>query len=274
MTAAGVAIAEDSTVDVIPFQRVVLDVQPNGARVYRATVAGQGRTFDADGTTVTARNALVTDSVEISRFHQFDAASGTFNSGIGPIHLPADIDIAVRRFQMRIQDQVRVRLTIDHTATPAASLLPGGTGFVLVPAPVAPASVTSVVAGTPSLNPVIDAPPDAIAPAVRQFLGDGGVLRVVPPADQPPEAQATLTLSIPVGPDAASAVTVRCEIVVNPHFTLDSAGAFEVARGASIVLRSSDNSPLEAVSLPAGITATAAADQLTINVGAAFGPRR
>jgi hypothetical protein len=127
------------------------------------------------------------------------------------------------------------------------------------------------VTGTPSLNPAIDSPPDPIPAAVQQFLGDGGVLRVVPPADQPPEQPATLTLSIPIGPDAAGAVIVRCEIVVNPHFTLDAAG-FQVARGASIVLRSSDGVPIEAVSPPAGITATAAADQLTIAVDAAFGP--
>jgi hypothetical protein len=272
VTAAGVAVAEDSTFSVIPFQRVAFAVQPNGARVYRATVAGQGTTFDAEGTNVTARGALVTDSVEISRFHQFDPATGSYNSGIGPIHLPADIDIGVRRFQMQIQDLVPLRSTIDHTAAAPASVRPGDAGLILVPAPLAPAPVTSAVTGTPSLTPAIDTPSDAIPAAVQEFLGDGGVLRIIIPTDQPPEQQATLTISIPVGPDAASAVAVRCEIVVDPHFTLESGGAFQVARGASIVLRSSDGASIEGAGTTAGITLTPANDQITVAVDASFGP--
>jgi large repetitive protein len=274
VTMAGLPVAENAILDVIPFQQAVFAVVPDGSRVYRATAGGQGTTFDVDGLAVTARSALGIDDVEISRLHRFNAATGAYDSGIGPIHLPADLDIAVRRFQMRIQDRVPLRATLDHTAAAVANARAGDTGFILVPAQFAPAAVTSAVLGTPSLTPQITSAAAAIPPAVQPFLGDGGVLQVVFPADQPPEQAATVTITIRVGPDAASSVPVRCAVPVDPHFTLEvvGGGAFQVARGASVVLRSSDGTAIDAAGATPGITLTPANDQITVAVDAGFGP--
>jgi hypothetical protein len=273
VTMAGLPVAENATLDVIPFQRAVLAVTPDGARVYRATAAGQGATFAVDGLAVTARSALVTDDVEISRHHRFNAETGAYDSGIGPVHLPADIDIAVRRFAMRVQDRLPLRATVDHTAAAVAAVRPGEGGVILVPAPLAPAPVTSAVAGTSALNPQIGAAAGPVPDAVQPFLGDGGVLQVGFPADQPPEQQATVTITIRVGPDVPSSVPVLCEVVVNPHFTLEmvAGGPFQVARGGSAVLRASDGTAVEgAVAVP-GVTLTpGAGGQVTVSVDAGF----
>lgn len=274
VAAAGIPIAEDSTFEVIPFQRVPFSVTPNGARVYRATVAGQGTTLEADGTAVTAGSALLTEDVEISRFHRFDPDAGAFDSGIGPIHLPADIDIAVRRFQIAIQDRLPFRAVIDHTAEAAASIRAGEIGFVLVPAPIAPvaAPVQATVTGTPPLVPTFDTPTEPAPDNVQAFLGDGGIVRVTLPANQPPEQQETLTITIAVGPDSGSAVAVSSEVVVEPHFTLEAGGPFQVARGASIELRASDGTALAAGPAIANVTLTPAGDRVTVAVDAGFGP--
>ncbi|WP_163367720.1 hypothetical protein, partial [Enterobacter hormaechei] len=82
---------------------------PNGARHYRATVTRPGNLFDAADLVVTTRGSAGQEDIEISRFHAFDAATGRYASGIGPFHLPADIDIAVRRFQLRIGNTLSLR---------------------------------------------------------------------------------------------------------------------------------------------------------------------
>lgn len=266
-------VAEGATLNLIPFQRATFTVTPNGSRVYRVTAAELGTTFDVDGLALTARNALVTDDVEISRFHRFNAATGTFDSGLGPVHLPADIDIAVRRFQVTIQDTIPLRATIDPAAAAVTAVVPGDSGFILVPAILSPAAVSTSVTGTPSLNPAT-ASETTIPAEVRPFLGDGGVIRVTFPADQPPEAQATVTITVFVGPDVASSVPVRCEVTVNPHFTLDrdGGGAAEVARGASTDLVSSDGTTLNPVSSITGVTLTPNGNRLTVAVDVAFVP--
>ena len=275
VTAAGVTVAEAAVLDVIPFQRTMFAVTPGGSRVYRATASGQGTTFDCNGLTVTARAGLgTTDDLEISRFHRFNPETRTFDSGIGPIHLPSDLDIAVRRFAMQIQDSVPLRATLDHTVDPVTTVQPGAVGFVLVPAALAPVAIAPSVTGTPSLTPQIGAAPGPLPAAVRAFLGDGGAVQVEFPADQPPEQQATVTITFMVGPDAASAVPVRCAVTVNPFFTLEAVGGggFSVARGASIVLRASDGTSLQAVQTIPGVTFTEAGGEITIAIDAGFGP--
>jgi large repetitive protein len=260
----GVAVSENMTLDFIPFQRTTFAVTPNGARVYRATAAGQGATFDVDDLQVTARGALVTDDAEISRFY----TSGQF----GPMHLPSDTHIAVRRFQMRIQDRVPLRATVDHTAAVVNNVRPGASGFILVPAPLAPAPIASSAGTTPQVTPSAAAIP---AP-VQAFLGDGGVLQAVFSADQPPETQTAVTITIRVGPDLPSSVPIQCQVTLDPHFTLDMVGGgpFQVTRGgAPVVLQSSDGTVIQPTSpAPAGVTFTPSNAQLTVSVDAGFSP--
>jgi hypothetical protein len=109
---------------------------------------------------------------------------------------------------------------------------------------------------------------------VAEFLGDGGAFQVQFVANDPPEQQATVTITVRVGLAAASSVPVRCEVTIDPHFTLDvvGGGAPEVARGASITLTSSDNTNIDAAAPIAGITFTPNNDELLVAVDAAFGP--
>ena len=82
--------------------RAAVAVTPNGSRIYRTTPADPGFVVDFSGTDLTANSTLNTDDVEISRFHQFNAAANSFASGIIPRHLPDDLHIAVRRIQVQV----------------------------------------------------------------------------------------------------------------------------------------------------------------------------
>jgi hypothetical protein len=267
VTVATLAAAEGATIDLLPFQRAAIAVTPNGNRVYRTTVTEPGATFDIDGQDLVAKGVLATDDLEISRFHRFNAASNSFDSGIGPIHLPSDIHLAVRRLQARVVNQVPLRAAMDPAAAAVASVRAGDSGFILVPSHLAPSPIGTAVTGTPALTPAIN--PAANVPAAAQaYIRDGAALQVQFPADQPPEGAANLTITIPVGPDAASAVPVTCQVAVNPHFTLDNPGGFQVARGASIVLQASDGTTLQSATTIAGITVTPNNAHITVQVDA------
>jgi hypothetical protein len=116
---------------------------------------------------------------------------------------------------------------------------------------------------TPAITPAANVPA-----AVQSFIRDGVALQVEFPVDQPPEENANLTITIPVGPDAASAVPITCAVAVTPHFTLGNAGGFQVARGASIVLQASDATTLEAATTVPGLTITPSNNQVTVQVDA------
>lgn len=274
VTAAGVPIAEAGAtpLQVLPFQRVRFDVDPIASRVYRVTVGGEGRSFDTDELSVTARGVLGADDVEISRFHHFNGTN--YDSGIGPIHLPADLHIAVRRFRMEVIDTLPLRATADHLAAAIASMQPGGDGFVLVPSPIAPFPTTVVVGGTLAVNAQLVPATATLSAQTTAFLGDGGAMQVQAPVGEPPEDTVPLTITIQVGADAASAVPVRCTFDLVPAFTLTSAGGFNVAPGTTITLTSSDGTAIQAVSPPAGLTivATGADLAVTVDAGHAVGP--
>jgi hypothetical protein len=274
VTAAGVLVSENMIFDVIPFQRVTFVAVPNGARHYRATVTRPGNLFDAADLVVTTRGSAGQEDIEISRFHAFDAATGRYASGIGPFHLPADIDIAVRRFQLRIGNTLSLRAphtpnteTYSHRDPIVASAKPGAILFLLVPSAITPGAPTSAFAGTPPLTPDIVPAAAASDAEVIAFLGDGGALKVTLPADQPPEATADLTITLQVGP-VGGAVPLTVVVSVEPHFTLDGGAA--AAAGATVVLSSSDGTNLaEAGARPAEIADIAIAGaQATITLAA------
>jgi hypothetical protein len=273
VTIATVSVAENTAASLIPFQRAAVSVTPNGNRVYRATPAEPGFVVDVDGNDLVVKAASGTDDVEISRFHHFNSATNSFDSGIAPIHLPSDLDIAVRRIQVQVVTTISFRPTLDQNAAPSASALPGDSLFLLVPAQIAPVQFGTSITGTPStITPQIT--PSASVPAeVQAFIRDGAALSVVFPADQPPEQNATVTITISVGPDAASAVALTATLPLNAHFTLDvvGGGAFQVAKGASIVLQSSDATNLASDTSIAGVTVTPNNAQVTVAIDAAFG---
>ena len=108
VTLATLPAGEGVVIDLIPDQRAAFAVTPDGNCVYRATLTEPGaiatveNNLDAvmSGIAPAAAPAgLAMEPIEVSRFHRFDTATGAYDSGLGPVNLPADIDIAVRRFR-------------------------------------------------------------------------------------------------------------------------------------------------------------------------------
>jgi hypothetical protein len=238
------------------------------------------------GSDLQAHSTLDTDDVEISRFHHFNSANNSFDSGITPMHLPDDLDIAVRRMQVTVTSLVQpvlvsgpktmngFRATLDATAAAIISLEAGGSAFLLVPAQRAPqpfATTTSPPCPSP-IEPQFAAPTDPIPATVQTFLADGSALQVTFPANQPPEDITTVTVTIHVGPDAANSVPVTASVELDPFFTLSAAGGFTVAKGDAngITLTASDNTQLVSDTSITGVTVTADHANVKLVVSAGF----
>ena len=275
LSAQPVTEAAATPIDLIPFQRATFAVGPNGNRVYRATLLEPGAIATIDNSLelvmqgiapASAPGGLVTENVEISRFYRFDATTGAFESGLGAMSVPSDLDIAVRRLQIRLVDTIPLRATDNPADLPIASRLPGEAGVLLIPAPFSIAAITTGVTGTPTLTPEFTTP--ATVPANTQaFVRDGGVVNMLIRASDPPEAPAQLTITIPVGPTGSPAVPVTCQITVNPHFTLDSTtGNFNLTAGNPLTVRSSDNTNIALVGTLTGIDAVANNAELTLTL--------
>jgi hypothetical protein len=284
VTVATQALAEGQTATLIPFQRAAVVITPNSNRVYRATPAEPGFVADFVGSDLQAHTTLDTDDVEISRLHKFNAASNSFDSGITPMHLPGDLDIAVRRIQVTVTNVLQPTIavgaktfngfqaTLDQTAAAISSIQPGGTAFLLVPSQIAPQAFTTTT--SPASPSPIDpqfAPPPNIPATVQTFLADGGAFQVTFQANQPPEETTTVTVTIHVGPDAASSVPVTASVELDPFFTLN-AGAFTVAKGDpnGLTLTSSSGAQLASDTSIAGVTVTPDHDKVKVVVDAAY----
>jgi hypothetical protein len=107
---------------------------------------------------------------------------------------------------------------------------------------------------------------------VQTFLADGGAFQVTFQASQPPEDTTTVTVTIHVGPDAASSVAVTASVELDPFFTLNAAGGFTVKKGDAngITLTSSDNTQLATSTSITGVTLTADHANLKVVVDAAY----
>jgi hypothetical protein len=274
VTLATLPVADSSAtpIDLIPFQRATFAVTPNGNRVYRATLLEPGAIATIENNLelvmqgiapATAPGGLVSENVEISRFYRFNSASGTFDSGLGAVHLPTDIDVAVRRLQIRLVDTLPIRAAANPADAAITTIRAGGTGVILIPAPFLIAAITTAVTGTPSLTPQIT-PLTPVPDNAQAFIRDGGIVNVLFPVDQPPEADAEVTITIPVGPGGGPTVPVTCRITVNPHFTLDSATGFNISAGTPLTLRSSDGANIALVGALNGITAAPSGAEIVL----------
>ena len=255
VTLATQIVMEGDVRQLIPFQRAVLNVVPDGARTYRVTVADPGFVASVTGTglELTAvgmdRGTIPTppgptDDVEISRFYPVDA-SGMAVTGIGPVHLPSDIHIAVRRFRIELVNTLPLRSNLRVAATTINTVSPGLTGFLLVPARLAsiPNVITVDVPSNPSpINPAIT-PIDSPPADVRTFIADGAALQIIFNANEPPEQTTDVTITVRVGIDVAANVPVTCVVTMAPFFTLersDGGADFNVARGDVMRLQAND----------------------------------
>ena len=283
VTLSGLTVADSAPtpINLIPYQRAQFAVAPNGGRVYRATLLEPGAIATIQNSLeivmlgiapAAAPGGLVTENVEISRFYRFNATSGAFDSGLSTVNIPADIDVAVRRLQIRLVDTLPLRAT-DNPADPAiTAMLPGDSRVLLVPAPFLVPAITTAVTGTPTLTPNITL--RASLPANTQaFVRDGNALDVAIRANDPPEEVATLTITIPVGPVGSPAVPVTCQVTVNPHFTLVSSSGFTLTAATPLTLRASDGRNIVLVGTLTGIDVTATPTDITLTLnGAAPGP--
>ena len=283
VTLSSIAVTESAAtpIDLIPFQRALFAVTPNGPRVYRASLVEPGAIATIENNLelvmrgiapVGAPGGLVTENVEISRFYEFNGTA--FGAGLGPVNLPTNLDVAVRRLQIRLVDTLPLRATNNPSDAPIATILPGVTGVLLIPAPFSMPAITTAVTGTPSLRPRFTPPTGALPDNTRAFVRDGNVVNMVIPNNEPPEAAAQLTITIPVGPARGATVPVTCRVTVNPHFTLDSpAGGFTLTAAAPLTLRSSDGRNIVLVGTLTGIDAAANNNQIVLTrTTAAPGP--
>ena len=283
-TVATLPIADGGVATLIPFQRAKLDTQPNSNRNYRATPAEPGFVVDFVGHDLQAHTTLDTDDVEISRIHHFDAASNSFDSGITPMHLPDDLDIAVRRIQVSVTNVLQPTITpslgktfngfqatLDPTAAAIASLQPGGSAFLLVPSQIAPLpfdTATSPASPSP-IQPQFD-PPTSIPATVQAFLADGGAFQVTFQANQPPEDTTTVTVTIHVGPDAASSVAVTAVVELDPFFTLTGAASVTKGDNNGVTLTASPSVQVASDTSIAGVTVTPTNDTVKVVVDATY----
>jgi hypothetical protein len=316
VTINGVTLAEGAAVTLLETQRARVAVTPNNDRRYRATVTNptddpslrQPEDLMLQAlTTVTSAN----QPVEISRFYHFDAASGHYDSGAlrgRGVYLPTDIDVAVRQLNVGVTATIPLSATLpaapDFTiynapATPVTVNV-GSEVFlliaanVMVPGPMTISYVPAAPSGT--IDPV-PAPTDASSratQALRAFLGDGRPFSIALAADDPPEQQASVQVSVTIG-DPSNTTTLNVAVPITGHFVANASGAFQVARGATLALTCLDLNgasitPLDtvAVTLTDGtppplvngadpeLTFSVAGNQLTItaNANATTGRRR
>jgi hypothetical protein len=287
-TVATVAVSDSTTstkdtFKLIPFQRAAVNVTPNSNRVYRATPAEPGFIVDFVGSDLQAHATLDIDDVEISRFHHFNVASNSFDSGIAPMHLPDDLDIAVRRIQVQVtnvlQPTVAVgrktfngfQATLDQNAAAISTIQAGGSAFLLVPSQVAPlafSTTTSPLSPSP-IDPQF-APAANIPANVQPFLADGGAFQVTFQPNQPPEGTTTVTVTIHVGPDAATSVPITAVIELDPFFTLTGGTSVKKGDKTGITLTSNPSTQLASDTAITGVTVTPHQDTVTVVVNATY----
>jgi hypothetical protein len=243
-------------------QRARIAVTPNGDRRYRATVTNPAddpslRRPDDLVLQAQTTNTAANQPVEISRFYAFDAGNNQYETGTlrgRSVHLPTDIDIAVRQLNVAVVNTLPVSLALPTAPTyglynqvPAAipALVLGGEVFVMVAANVmvpGPAAVeyTSGPAPVGTIDPVIvlrDANGEANA-ALRAFLGDGRPFGIGLSADDPPEELAGVRFNVTVG-EPGNTTTLNVLIPIGGHF-LASAPAYTVAVGGTLILTCAD----------------------------------
>ncbi len=256
ITLNGIAVTEGMTINLLRTQRARFVCLPNNNRRYRVTVLRP-----TDGTVVRRSDELEvemrtaaagsSEPVEISRFYRFDTGSNRFETGglmQHGMHLPTDIDVAVRRITINTVDapivlnSLAAAIDFSSYASPIPNLTPGGEVFVFIAANVLNFNPQIAYPGTPgTIHPVlIQQDQTGSAPeATRNFLGAGGdlggVFRLSIAAEDPPEEQAQVTVDVQVGATGNTTNLTQIVIPITGHF-LATSGSYTAAAGGSITL--------------------------------------
>jgi hypothetical protein len=272
-------VAEGDRLQLVRGQAARFTVTPNGARRYALAVLqpAAGPVLRTGGNLVlVAQGINGIEPVEVARRYTFNA--GHFDHpalDVHGVHLPADVNVPVRRFEVEVVDTVALLSSPDpRTAPLAGPAHPGDTVYVAVPVSTARALSVSLVSypgGAPA--PVTDPAPGIAAhpPSadVAPLVAPGNIYRITLGVGDPPEAPAliefTATVSLTEGQSDVTAL-----LALDPHFTLD-AGAFTVARGARLSLTCSGGVSAGAVTVApaAGIVVTTAGATVNLDVAAA-----
>ncbi len=262
VTLNGIAITEGMTINLLKTQRARFVCQPNNNRRYRATVLRptNGRVvrrtdeleIEIQSDTPLAPLAAGTaEAVEISRYYRWDAPNGRFETGSltqHGMHLPTDIDIAVRRITVNVEDTpivlgaLNTPVDFNSYGTAVPDLTPGGEVFVFIAANVLNFNPQITYPGTAgTIHPVLiqqDQTADAPA-ATRNFLGAGGdiggVFRLSIASDDPPEEEAQVTVDVQVGATGNLDDLAQVVIPITGHF-LATSGSYSAGAGGSITL--------------------------------------
>ena len=287
VTIAGRPVAEGDRVQLVRGRRTTVKVSPGEDRRYALALLqpGGGAVVRLRGDlTLMAEGVNSVEPVEVCRVYRYDPATRHYDHpalDAHGVHLPDDVLVPVRRFEVEVVDTVPVLSSPDPRTPPlSAPAHAGDTVYVAVPVertdtdyPFRRGAVT-YPGGRPAL--VIDPSPTftAHSPSADVLaLMDGGVMwRVGFPVADPPEAPALVELTTTARlADGTGEVT--CLVPLDPWFTLD-AGAFSVARGARLSLTCSGGvTPgTVAVTPAAGVTATITGATVDLDVNAAAAP--
>lgn len=232
VTVNGQPVAEGDTVALVQTQTARIEVTTPGdvpeiSRAFRASIA-RPRTGPALRAPAALRlvaqganSGAAPERVEISRFFDFDDSSGTYSdpalARYGVI-LGGDLDIAVRGFDVTVNDALSLLSAAEPAATPLTNLAQGASGFLLIPTSASP-TIAYTINGAASTGSDPALSFDTVTPsaAAATAVGPLGQVRSVRFDDATPiAAAAAIELSIPVtGEDGATGV-LRVSFTLDP----------------------------------------------------------
>ena len=282
VTIGGRTVAEGDRVTLLRGQEATVTVTPNGARRYAADVLqpGDGPVLRATGLKLQAQAMNGVEPAEIVRVYTYDPVARRFDHpgmNVHGMHLPRDVRVPVRRFEVEVTDVVPVRSAPDPRTPALAGPARAGDTVYLI-APLVPdagqfrLSTVTYPAGAPptTVDPAPAIGTHAASADVQPLVAPGVIYRVNFSVNDPPEARAELEFTLPVGGFSRLEFDLTALVELVPHFTLDAAG-FAVARSARLDLTCSGGVTPGAVTVTpaAGVAASTVGNIVRLDVAAA-----
>jgi hypothetical protein len=235
----GQTVNDGDTVRLVLRQQATVSVSMNGARRYAVTVLQQARgnvlrASDVNNPLlIAAQDQRGAEAVEVSRFYRFNTAARAYDEAVlqrHGVHVPTDIHIPVRSFNVEVTNTLPVRnaLSLDP-ASEINDLRPNQDAFILAPVAIGPQGLQVISATVSATGTVLNdaerntlrgnllQPPPALLPEnIRAFVGaDGGViqLRYTPAIILP--SRTVLQMTVQVGA-AEPRVTLNVTLSLTP----------------------------------------------------------
>lgn len=282
-------VTDGITVDLLPFQRAPITVDPSPAgAVWVATVLQPGKVVTPvqKGKILEAKGpGADVETVEISRLYA--VAGTTYAESIlsdHGVHLPVDIHVPIRRLQVKTVDVFQFVDAPKSGAPTAASAKPGTKVYAKIPTNIVnPLRVTNVAYAVGVPKPFSD-PKPKVAPIatpaeLAAAINVGKVVEVEFAADDPPEDVATFTFTANVG-SAGPGTAIKATIDYQPHFQLTNAASFDVKQGGPEVVLDAGGTDILSAEVIEGdpknihLTPDGATVKVKADAGVALGARR